>query len=338
MKTNQLQSLAQNPDITLVGGSIKGAMNAVGASSRDFWMVGRTAIKLIDGFNVRIDNQALRDHIRGLADSMKQNGFRPEHPLSGYVSNEGGELTIYLTDGHCRLAAFDLAVAEGADMTVLPMVVSSKSKSLEDITAAMVISATGKPLEALEKAFICKRYTLFNWDSKRIAQRLGFSTPSYVDDLLLLAGAPTSVVAMVADSKVAAATAIDMLKKHGNKAPQLLQEGLERAKTQGKAKLTKRFTTDPGLKFVTRSAPTLFATVKEISADPAFAQLDAGLRDKVQKLMDEIAEMRAKASQPKEPKAPKAAKEPKATKTASETAAKGFVSRPKKAHAKVDAA
>jgi hypothetical protein len=143
---------------------------------------------------------------------------------------------------------------------------------------------------------------------------------------------------MVADSKVAAATAIDMLKKHGNKAPQLLQEGLERARTQGKAKLTKRFTTDPGLKFVTRSAPTLFATVKEISADPAFAQLDAGLRDKVQKLMDEIAEMRAKASQPKEPKAPKAAKEPKATKTASETAAKGFVSRPKKAHAKVDAA
>lgn len=143
---------------------------------------------------------------------------------------------------------------------------------------------------------------------------------------------------MVADGKVAAATAIDMLKKHGNKAPQMLQEGLERAKTQGKEKLTKRFTTDPGLKFVTRSAPKLFTTVKEISADPAFAQLDSGLRDKVQKLMDEIADLQAKASQPKEPKAPKAPKEPKAPKTAKPAAPKGFVSRPKKAHAKVDAA
>lgn len=337
MNQDQITSLGVSPEIVLVGGSIKGAMKAVNASSRDLWIVERSAIRVIENFNVRVHNQALTDHIRSLANSMKLDGFRPEHPLAGYVSNEGGELAIYLTDGHNRLAAFDLAVSEGAEMTDLPMVVSSKSRSMEDITVGLVTSNSGKPLDTLEKAFVCKRLTQFNWDSKRIAERLGFSTPTYVDDLLLLAGSPSAVIMMVADGKVAAATAIEMLKKHGNKAPQMLQEGLERAKTQGKEKLTKRFTTDPGLKFVTRSAPTLFTTVKEISADPAFAQLDAGLRDKVQKLMDEIADLQAKASQPKEAKSPKAPKEPKAPKTAKPAASKGFVSRPKKAHAKVDA-
>lgn len=329
MKQDQITSLGVSPDIVLVGGSIKGAMKAANASSRDLWIVQRNAIRVIENFNVRVHNQALTDHIRGLANSMKLEGFKPEHPLAGFVSNEGGELVIYLTDGHNRLEAFDIAVSEGAEMTELPMVVSSKSRSMEDITVGLVTSNSGKPLDTLEKAFVCKRLTQFNWDSKRIAERLGISTSTYVDDLLLLAGAPSDVVMMVVNAQVAAATAIDMLKKHGNKAPQMLEEGLERAKTQGKDKVTKRFTTDPGLKFVTRSAPTLYTTVKEICADPAFQQLNTDLREKVQTLMDEIAQLQAKASQPKEPKV---LKTPKASNTS-----KPFVSRAKKTAAATQA-
>ena len=335
MNKSQIAALGNSPDIVLVGGSIKAAMKYK-ASSRDLWMVKREAIKVIEGFNVRVRNQARTDHIRSLADSMKQEGFKPEHPLAGFVSNEDGELIIYLTDGHNRLEAFDLAIAEGVEMSSeLPMVVSSKSRSMEDLTAGLVTTATGKPLEVLEIAFVCKRFTQFGRDSKYIAERLRFSTPSYVDDLLLLAGAPADVVTNVAHGKVAAAVAIELLKKHGNKAPQMLREGLERANSHGKDKLTKRFTTDPALKAVTRSAPSLFTTVKEISADPAFVQLDAGLRDKVQKLMDEIAAMQAKAAQPKVAKPSKA---DKAAKAESATVNKEVVSRPKKAKVKASAA
>lgn len=309
MNKDQIHSLGSNPDIVLVGGSIKGAMKAANASSRDLWIVQRSAIRVIENFNVRIHNQALKDHIRGLANSMKLEGFKPEHPLAGYVSNEDGALVIYLTDGHNRLDAFDLAVSEGAEMSELPMVISSKGRSMEDITVGLVTSNTGKPLDPLEKAFVCKRLTQFNWDSKRIAERLGFSAITYVDDLLMLAGSPIDVIQMVSEEKVSAATAIQMLKQHGNKAPQMLQEGLERAKTQGKAKLTKRFTTDPGMKFVTRSAPTLFTTVKEISADPAFQQLEPNLREKVETLMKEIADLQAKANMPQKPKADKPQKQ-----------------------------
>lgn len=317
MKTEEILALGTSPEIVLVAGSIKGAVKAADGSSRDLWYVKRSAIRMIDDFNIRIVKPRLLEHRRSLANSMKAIGFKPEHPLVGYVANEGGESVIYLTGGHNRIAAFDIAVSEGAKLSDdLPMVLKSKGTSLEDLTADIGAGNNGLELEPLEKALLCKRCKGFGWDNQRIADHIGIKSPNYVDELLLLAGAPADVITMVAHDKVAAATAIEMLKKHGNKAPQMLKEGLERAQSQGKAKLTKRFTTDPGLKFVTRSAPTLFTTVKEISADPGFQQLDAGLRDKVQKLMDEIEQLQAKAKQPKEPKAPKAAKSAKAPKPA----------------------
>lgn len=316
MNQEQVLALGTSPEIVLVAGSIKGAVKAADGGSRDLWYVKRSAIHLIDDFNIRMVKPRLLEHRRSLANSMKLVGFKPEHPLVGFVANENGENIIYLSGGHNRLAAYDIAVSEGAELAdELPMVLKAKGTSLEDLTADIGAGNNSLELEPLEKAFLCKRTHGFGWDNQRIADYIGIKSPNYVDDLLMLAGAPGEVIMMVAQDKVSAATAIDMLKKHGNKAPQMLQEGLERAKTQGKAKLTKRFTTDPGMKFVTRSAPTLFTTVKEISADPAFQQLDPGLREKVETLMKEITELQEKANKPKEPKAKKAQKEPKAVKS-----------------------
>lgn len=313
MNQQQVLALGTSPDVTLVAGSIKGAVKAAEGSSRDLWYVKRDAIRIISDFNIRIVKPRVIEHRRRLANSMKLVGFKPEHPMVGYVANENGENVIYLAGGHNRLAAYDIAVSEGAELSEeLPIVLKAKGTSFEDLTADIGAGNNSLELEPLEKAFLCKRTHGFGWDNQRIADYIGIKSPAYVDDLLLLASAPSPVIMMVAEDKVSAATAIDMLKKHGNKAPQLLQEGLERAQTQGKAKLTKRFTTDPGMKFVTRSAPSLFTTVKEISADPAFQQLDPGLREKVETLMKEIADLQEKASKPKEPKAKKAQKTAKA--------------------------
>jgi ParB family chromosome partitioning protein len=340
MNSDQLNTLGTSPEIILVPGSIKGAVKAAEGSSRDLWYVKRSAIRIIDDFNIRLVKPRLLEHRRILADSMKEMGFKPEHPLVGYVANENDVSVIYLTGGHNRIAAYDMAISEGAELAEeLPMVLKSKGTSLEDLTGDIGAGNLNLELEPLEKAFLAKRCKSFGWDNERIATRIGVKSPNYIDELLILAGAPASAIQMVAEDKVSAATAIEMLKKHGNLGPEKMQQGLQLAQSQGKEKLTKRFTTDPGLKFVTRSAPTLFTTVKEISADPAFAQLDAGLRDKVQKLMDEIAELQAKASKPKEPKAakapkepkpPKAAKAPKEPKAPKAAVKKTFVSRPKK--------
>lgn len=285
-----------NPEVTLVAGSIKGAMKDAKAGSRDLWMVPRAQIRVIDGFNVRVKNQSYKDHIRYLADSMKAEGFKAEHPLSGYVAREGADSVIYIFDGHCRLEAFDLAVKEGAELESIFVVVGSQARDVEDLTVALVGSNTGKPLESLEKASVCKRLALFGWDEEKISQRLGFTAP-YVRDLLLLIGSPKEVREMVASGKVSATVAIDALTRHGDKALEKLQEALGRAQSTGKEKVTNRFMADPVVKVVKKTANDLFSVVKEVQADPSFASLSPATREKLDALLKSIQEGAAKAAQ-----------------------------------------
>jgi ParB family chromosome partitioning protein len=284
-----------NPDFTLVAGSIKGAMKQAGAGSRDLWLVPRDQIRVIEGFNVRIKNDAYKAHIRFLADSMKEVGFKSEHPLSGYVARDGDESFVYIFDGHCRLDGFDLAVSEGAELEHLTVVVGSQACDMEDLTVNLDSSNSGKPLEPLERAAVCKRLVLFGWDEPRIAKRLGLGV-TYVLDLLLLIGSPKEVRAMVASGQVSSSTAIAALKEHGNKALERLSEALARAQGVGKAKVTQRFMADPGLKVVKKTAGDLYGVVQEIKGDPSYSALSEGLRTKLDALLESISQAQTKAA------------------------------------------
>lgn len=290
----QAQALAKNPEITLVAGSIKGAMKAAGAASRDLWFVPRDKIRVIEGFNVRIKNAAYDAHIRSLADSIRNEGFKPEHPLAGYVAREGEESVIYLNDGHCRLAGVDLAISEGLEIDTLPVVVSTKARDLEDITVGLVRSNAGKPLESLEKAAVCKRLVGFGWDETRIATRLGF-TENYVRDLLTLIGAPAKVRELVANDKISATAALQAMATHGDKVIDRIEEGLQMAQAAGKTRVTTRFLVDPGEKVIAKEGPKLYSVVQELRSDPGFAQLGKPLQDKLTELLAQIEGKRQRA-------------------------------------------
>ncbi len=309
----QVEAMTHSPDITLVAGSIKGAMRSAGAGSRDLWFVPRSGIHVIDGFNVRTKNQAYFDHIRFLADSMKSEGYKAEHPLSGYVARHGEESVIYVTDGHCRLAGVDLAIEEGAEIDLIPVVVASQARDIQDMTVGLVLSNTGKPLEPLEKAAVCKRLIGFNFSEEQIAKRLNF-TLQYVKDLLLLIGSPIELRQLVAEGKIAATTAIQMLYKHGDKAVEMIREGMDRAAASGKEKVTKRFMADPNLKFVKKSAPAFYDVVQDIRKDPAFDGLSDSLREKVDALLNSIEEAKQKADKKSEGGAEKKPEKKGATK------------------------
>lgn len=283
-----IDALSVSPDVTLVAGPIKAAMRLAGGSSRDLWAVPRAQIRVLDGFNVRIKNASYDAHIAALAHSMKTDGFKAEFPLSGYVARDGADSVIYITDGHCRLAGADLAISQGAEIDVLPIVVASQSRDLQDLTAGLVLSNSGKPLEPLEKAAVCKRLALFGWTEGDIAKRLNFSA-NYVRDLLLLAGSPLAVRELVAQEKLSATAAIQMLVKHGDKAVAVITQGLEKAAASGKTKVTGRFmASDQQAKFVKRSAPELFDTVKAVVQDPGYASLDPELRTKIDAVLSAI--------------------------------------------------
>lgn len=89
----------------------------------------------------------------------------------------------------------------------------------------------------------------------------------HVDQLLILADAPAIVRELVADGSVAATEAMKLTRTHGEKAGEVLQEQVNRAKAAGRhrvtAKTLKRWT--PPTKIIERVAAALDRLVASIS-------------------------------------------------------------------------
>lgn len=255
-------------DLSLTAGSIKGTMSAAKASSRDLWFVDVDKLRAIEGFNVRVKDAAYHAHVRKLADSMKSEGFYADKPLAGYVGkvdSEDSESVIYFYDGHCRYAAVLLANSEGAEITRLPVVVSQRGISREDLTVALVNSNAGKPLTPYEVGVVCKRLVRYALDVVEIAKRFGI-TAQYVNNLLSLMAAPMNVQMYVVQGIVSATYAIDVVAKHGDKAAEVLAGAKEVANAKGKARVTKK-DVDPEVaafkRVVKKNAQTMYDLVSE---------------------------------------------------------------------------
>jgi hypothetical protein len=223
----------------LVAGKVKEGMKDAGASSGDLWKVPIDEIHIIDGFNVRAENAEQREHIEFLTASIVANGFYQNRPLAGYVALKDGKNIVCLTDGHCRLEAAREAIKQGAEITALPVVISPKGTSVEDLTVGLVTNNTGKPLSQYEIGVVCKRLVDFGWDEKQIGQRLGMPTAK-VSGLLELAGDPAAVRKLVSSGVVSASQAIETLKKNPETAVEKLEAGAAKAKAAGKKKATKK--------------------------------------------------------------------------------------------------
>ena len=213
-------------------GNVKAAMK--GLSSGDLWKVPRPCLHVEPGFNVRVHDKDYDAHVRAIADSMKENGYYSDKPLAGFVAEDN---RIIITDGHTRLAAYDLAESEGMPAFDLPVVTKPRGTSMEDLTVALVTSNSGKPLSPYELGLVCKRLVGYGMDPKDIAKRLSF-TDVYVNSLLDLAAAPKAVRDLVVEGTVSATLAIDAIKQHGKDAAKVLTAGVKEAKASGKERAT----------------------------------------------------------------------------------------------------
>ena len=276
----------------LSAGNVKDAMKAAGAGSGDLWKVPVADIHVMPGFNVRLDNEETNTHIEGLAASILANGFYTDKPLAGYVASESGKDVIYISDGHCRLAAAKLAIERGAEIKLLPVVVSPRGTSQEDLLVRLVTTNSGRPLTPMETAEVCKRLIGYGLTEAEIAKRLSF-TPKYVADLLALIAAPVAVRQAVSDGQVSATTAIKAVKEHGGEAGAVIGDAVATAKAAGKTRATsKHFKKDETVGDKPRGATTAkrphfdaegaFAVVKELvdwADDPMTRSIDATLAE-----------------------------------------------------------
>jgi len=276
-------------------GSIKGGMSALQAGRRDLWQVEPDKLKVIPGFNPRVENDEYEAHVRALADSIKEEGFYQDQPLGGYAAKENGEDVVYIYSGHSRLAAVKIAIAEGAGIQHVPVVVSAAGMSMEDLTIALLRGNSGKPLTYYESAVVCQRLFKFGYDIDKIAKHTGFAA-GVIRNRLTLMSAPLKLKMMVANGEISPTLALEMFEEYGDKVLEKLDEAVQTAKENGKDKIRKTSVPDPKKdadKRIKKSAHLLVEILKNVRQDAGYMSLTVGNREYIEKTLDDI--------EPKEP-------------------------------------
>lgn len=234
-------------EINLTAGGTAAAMKSAEATAGKLYNVPVGAIKLIPGFNVRVDGPDYRAHRDMLADLIRAKGYDETKPLAGYVAKEGEDTVIYVTDGHTRLDAVNTINADDSNMMIdkLPVIVRTEAPSLSDLTAALHTNNTGRPLTPFELGVVVKRLLKEDGAEKATtAATLGVTT-RYLDDVLLLVNSPKEVRTAVLQGEVSSTMAIQQLRKAGDnpaKAAEVITAAVDKAKKAGKSKATTKDT------------------------------------------------------------------------------------------------
>lgn len=207
--------------------------NNLDARRGDSIRVHVRAIQVVDGFNVRINDDELREHVAGIAGALAAN--LPIPPIEVWVNPESG--AIELVDGHCRYNAYlqyaeiapkfdgyiDAVKFEGTPFQ-RKMRIASSNKQLKL-----------KPIE-LGRLYIDARDN--NGASRQeIAAEAGMSL-AHVDQMILLASAKPEVLAAIDAGVISSTEAVKLTREHGDGAVEELGRRQEIAKELGKGKVT----------------------------------------------------------------------------------------------------
>lgn len=207
--------------------------NNASAKRGDSIRVNVNAIQVVDGFNVRINDDELREHVAGIAGALAAN--LPIPPIEVWVNPESG--AIELVDGHCRYNAYlqyadiapkfdgyiDAVKFEGTPFQ-RKMRIASSNKQLKL-----------KPIE-LGRLYIDARDN--NGASRQeIAAEAGMSL-AHVDQHILLAGGAPEIHEAVERKEISATEATKLIRDHGDDAPAELERRKEAAAELGKGKVT----------------------------------------------------------------------------------------------------
>lgn len=278
---------AKNEAPELQAGNVKEAMK--GVKSGDLWQVPYEDLYIIPGFNVREHDDDYEAHIESITGSIVENGYDRTKPLSGYVVIIDGRSRVAVTDGHTRYIATGRARERGREVETLPVVTATRGTSVEDLTVGLVTSNSGKALKPYEIGTVCKRLIQAGWSEADIARRLGI-TATYVNDLLFLHEQPKSIQDMVKKGQISATLAIETARKHGPKAVKILQDALSTAKEKGKKKASAKDVAPSFKKEVKKAAPSLYASLKEITQDSAFKKLHPAVQETAKNLLASLPE------------------------------------------------
>ena len=194
-----------------------------------YWMKSSDVV-VQAGWNARKDYGDLDE----LKESIVANGIR--EPLKGYQDEIDGETKLILTNRHRRFAATQKAESEGHEI-LIPVLLETKYSNDTDYLITQIVSNDGKPLTTLEQAEVFKRLLDHGWDESKIASKTGKNRATVINYLSLLSQ-PIEVVQMVEKEQVSPTLALSVSREHGADAPEILQQSVELAQSEGKDKAT----------------------------------------------------------------------------------------------------
>lgn len=198
---------------------------------KDLFLIEPELIKEKAGWNVRNDTDSLRDHIRQLADSIKEIGV--QQPLTVYMDGED----IFLSDGHCRMEAVRLAISEGAEIRAVPVRVEERYSNDADRVLSLLTRNSGRPLAIPEQAEVVRRLLGFGWTEADVAKKTGYSR-QHVGNLIVYLSSPQEIKDRVTGGEISPSTAISAVKAHGEAgAVEIVNKAVSRANETGKKKV-----------------------------------------------------------------------------------------------------
>lgn len=195
-------------------------------------------IKIVDGFNVRTQDDELREHIASLLGALVAN--LPIPAIEVWVNPETGD--IELVDGHCRFAAY----LQYADIEPeFDNYISAVKFEGTPFQRKMRVASSNKQLKVkpveLGRLYIQARDE-FGASRQEIAAEAGMSL-AHVDQHILLASGSEEVHAAVGAGVISATEAVKIIRDHGDNAPAELERRKEIATAQGKVKVTAKAAT-----------------------------------------------------------------------------------------------
>ncbi|MCA7962396.1 ParB/RepB/Spo0J family partition protein [Burkholderia cenocepacia] len=222
-------------EMELVPGNVKQIMKQYRQGSADIYMVSLDAIRVRPGFNApRLADPDYPAAVREYADSMKVNGFFRHKPLKVCAAVDG---YLYLSDGHTRWDAVQLANSEGAGIEAVPVVNEERGTTEEDRLFGKYQDNNGRKLTPLGEAILFKDMLGRGISEETIARRLPCSITK-VRNALDLLSAPTPIREAVQAGEVSATAARKLVKESGADAVGQLEAAREIAKASGKTKVT----------------------------------------------------------------------------------------------------
>lgn len=272
---DQLAAISAGPDLSFAAGAEGAAGAAAGTEPTAIVVVALTSLRVRSGYNVRLPGVKREARVVGVLQSILANGFLQDKPLTCMRGQEGGEDVYFIVAGHTRFEAVRRANEQGANITHLPVICLPAGTSEVTLTMDLVLSNNNEPLGMYEQGIVNERLVADNLSVSEIARRQGY-TEGHIRNTLELRAAPVEIVGWLADDVISETFALNMLRKHGDAAVQVIARGLEKATALGKGRVTAAAVDGPKIPAQVGAAAVSAVESFVSKLDPAILQMVQG--------------------------------------------------------------